>query len=381
MPKRPNNDGSIGRYKDGWRAQYTDPITHKQKSLYAKTQRDVTRKLQAKLDEIRRGAYVPADRLLTGAWLDEWFNTFYRPTVKPSTAATSHGNICRLKESFGTIPLQQLTAVHIQRFIRQLQEEGCSPTTIKRYMKVLSQALEQAIALRKLQENPVKAVRMPPMQRTEIRTLTTDEQHTLLEHLPDTTPAHALQFLLGTGMRVSELCGLCWKDLREDVLHVDRTYMIVKDLDNGGSYGCYGTPKTATGKRVIPLTDTLRGILSAQKEQQQQDCTKCGTAWQGPEPGSADCPIFASMVGTPLDRHNLARSFRKLLKDAGLPTRGVHTLRHTFATNWVRKSPDVVSLSRVIGHSDPAFTYKTYCHTDATAMNEGMEMMEQFLQA
>ena len=380
MPKRPNNDGSIGRYKDGWRAQYTDPITHKQKALYGKTQQEVRRKLQAKLDEIRRGAYVPADRLTTGAWLDEWFNTFYRPTVKPSTAATTHGNICRLKEAFGTVLLQQLTAVHIQRFIRQLQAEGRTPTTIKRYMKVLSQALEQAIALRKLQENPVKAVRMPPMQRTEVKTLTAAEQHTLLEHLPDTTPAHALQFLLGTGMRVSELCGLCWKDLREDGLHVDRTYTIVKDLDTGGSCGYYGTPKTETGKRVIPLTETLRGILAEQKEQQLQDRTKCGTAWQGPEPGSADCPIFASMVGTPLDRHNLARSFRRLLREADLPTRGVHTLRHTFATNWVRKSPDVVSLARVIGHSDPAFTYKTYCHTDAAAMNEGMVMMEQFLQ-
>ncbi len=380
MPKRPNNDGSIGRYKDGWRAQYTDPITHKQKALYGKTQQEVRRKLQAKLDDIRRGAYVPADRLTTGAWLDEWFNTFYRPTVKPSTAATTHGNIRRLKEAFGTVLLQQLTAVHIQRFIRQLQAEGRTPATIKRYMKVLSQALEQAIALRKLQENPVKAVRMPPMQRTEIRTLTADEQHTLLVHLPDTTPAHALQFLLGTGMRVSELCGLCWKDLREDGLHVDRTYTIVKVLDNGSSCGCYGTPKTETGKRVIPLTETLRSILAEQKEQQLQDRTKCGTAWQGPEPGSADCPIFASMVGTPLDRHNLARSFRRLLKEADLPTRGVHTLRHTFATNWVRKSPDVVSLARVIGHSDPAFTYKTYCHTDAAAMNEGMVMMEQFLQ-
>ena len=280
MPKRPNNDGSIGRYKDGWRAQYTDPITHKQKALYGKTQQEVRRKLQAKLDEIRRGAYVPVDRMLTGAWLDEWFNTFYRPTVKPSTAATTHGNICRLKEAFGTVLLQQLTAVHIQRFIRQLQAEGRTPATIKRYMKVLSQALEQAIALRKLQENPVKAVRMPQMQRTEIRTLTAAEQHALLEHLPDTTPAHALQFLLGTGMRVSELCGLCWKDLREDGLHVDRTYTIVKDLDNGGSCGCYGTPKTATGKRVIPLTETLRSILVAQKEQQRQDHTKCGTAWQ-----------------------------------------------------------------------------------------------------
>ena len=64
-----------------------------------------------------------------------------------------------------------------------------------------------------------------------------------------------------------------------------------------------------------------------------------------------------------------------------MPTRGVHTLRHTFATNWARNNPDVVSIARVIGHSDPAFTYKTYCHTDPATMHEGMAMMEQFLQA
>ena len=68
-----------------------------------------------------------------------------------------------------------------------------------------------------------------------------------------------------------------------------------------------------------------------------------------------------------------------MCKDAGIVGRGVHSLRHTFATNWIRKSPDVPSLSRILGHSDPAFTYKTYCHEDADSMTKGMEMMEEYL--
>lgn len=96
-------------------------------------------------------------------------------------------------------------------------------------------------------------------------------------------------------------------------------------------------------------------------------------------PFERDGYIFANAVGNPADRSNLGRAFRAMCKDAGIVGRGVHSLRHTFATNWIRKSPDVPSLSRILGHSDPAFTYKTYCHADADSMTKGMEMMEEYL--
>ena len=66
-----------------------------------------------------------------------------------------------------------------------------------------------------------------------------------------------------------------------------------------------------------------------------------------------------------------------MLNKAKLPTRGVHALRHTFATNWVQTNPDIVSLSRVLGHSDPAFTYKTYCHANQASMEQGMNGMTE----
>ena len=44
-----------------------------------------------------------------------------------------------------------------------------------------------------------------------------------------------------------------------------------------------------------------------------------------------------------------------------------------------RHSPDVPTLSRILGHADAAFTYKVYCHADQTSMKNGMEMMEIFI--
>ena len=380
MPKRPNNDGSIGRYKDGWRAQYTDPATKKQKALYAKTQAEAARKLRDKLAEIRRGAYVPADRMTTGAWLTQWFNTFYKPTVKASTAATTYTNLNKLIRALGDIPLQRLSTTDIQNFVLAQQRDGISPNTIKRYLKVLQQALKQAIAMRKLSENPLDAVQAPPSVPKEIDFLTTEEQYALLSILPDTTHGLAIRFLLGTGLRISELCGLQWHDVKPDGLHVERNYIVVKSLETGKYNGSYTPPKTATGKRVIPLNDTLQSILSTQKELQQQDHTRCGSAWSGPAPGRGLCPIFSSMLGTPMDRHNLDRSFNRYLQQARLTHRGIHALRHTFATNWVRSGAEITTLSRILGHTDAAFTYKTYCHTDPATMAQGMSNMEQFLQ-
>jgi integrase len=42
--------------------------------------------------------------------------------------------------------------------------------------------------------------------------------------------------------------------------------------------------------------------------------------------------VFPSAIGTPISGGNLNRSFKALLKGAGLPTVRFHDPRHTFAT-------------------------------------------------
>lgn len=377
MKKRPNHDGSIARWRDRWRGQYTDPVSHRQRSVYGKTMAECKAKLDQKLAEIRGGAYVAPDRITLGAWLDYWFATFYRPAVKPSTAATTKGNLRKIKDALGSIRLQKLVADDVQRFINDQLSQGLQVSTVKRYLKVLEQAMMQALDLGRISRSPMKGIRLPTMNRPSIQYLTREEQAAFLACVPSTTGGRALRLLLGTGLRVSELCGLEWRDVQADGLHVERTHVAYKDLEEDGYTSADMPPKTEAGRRVIPLTPPLRALLEEQRRQQLQERLRAGSAWQGDEAGKGSGYIFAGALGNPADRHNLNRLFRSVLNKAKLPTRGVHALRHTFATNWVQTNPDIVSLSRVLGHSDPAFTYKTYCHANQASMEQGMNGMTE----
>ena len=241
---------------------------------------------------------------------------------------------------------------------------------------MLKQALNKAVKRKKIRENPVYDCTLPQNVKAEIAFLTEEEQSALLPVLPETTHGRAIRFLLGTGMRVSELCGLKWSDYQSDGIHIDRINLTIQDWHDDGYVNIETVPKTDRGKRVVPLTKTLVTLLIRQRTAQIQECLKTGRKFDEKEGY-----IFANALGRPADRNNLARAFRSLCKKAGIEPRGIHALRHTFATNWVRHSPDVPTLSRILGHADAAFTYKVYCHADQTSMKNGMEMMENLISA
>ena len=50
----------------------------------------------------------------------------------------------------------------------------------------------------------------------------------------------------------------------------------------------------------------------------------------------------------------------RLPNRAGLPPIRLHDLRHTYATNALRAGTPVKIVSVRLGHTDPAFTLKTY---------------------
>jgi integrase len=113
------------------------------------------------------------------------------------------------------------------------------------------------------------------------------------------------------GPRQDELLGLRWEDvdLEHGTMQVRRT---LAGLKNGNPI--FGITKTAKGKRSVKLTQKALEALKRHYEVQLEKRRRLAGLWQ--EHGL----VFATQIGTSINRHNLvARSFKPLLDGVGLP--------------------------------------------------------------
>ena len=371
--KRGNNDGSIRQRKNGkWEGRYTAPDGN-QKSLYADTQAEVQRKIREILQQKDSDTYVEPSQMTVAQWLDIWFETYARPKQRNTTAATHQDSIrLHLKPALGKYLIQKLRIENVQQFINTQIAAGYAPATVHKQIEPLRAALIQAVKNQIIIRNPVSDISLPKKEQEEIKFLTFEEQRTLISHLPETSPGRGLHFILLTGLRASELCGLQWEDLQDNSIFIKRNAQRVRELDGNGKYILRLTPtKTKAGRRIIPLGEKAQTLLDTQKKAQLLERLRAGSAWTG-----EDSYIFTSAVGTPLDRNNLGRVLRASLDKAQLERRGIHALRHSFATNAVRSGMDTKTLSEIIGHTNVAFTIQLYVHSDMNTKRAAMEAME-----
>ena len=73
--------------------------------------------------------------------------------------------------------------------------------------------------------------------------------------------------------------------------------------------------------------------------------------------------MFATEIGTPLEPSNIdRRSFKPLLKKAGLLILRFHDLRHTCATVLLCEGVNPKFVQELLGHADIKLTLGTYSH-------------------
>lgn len=387
--KRGNNDGSIRQRKDGlWEGRITIGVnsngTQNRKSVYGSSQAEVQKKLRDILQKVEEGDYSEPSRMTVGAWLDNWCENYGAPHWREKTLEVHRDNIrLHLKPALGKIQLRKLRADHIQAYINTEQKAGTASATIRKRMEPLQGALKQATANRLIPYNPAEHINLPQNHSKEIVFLTVEEQKKLLAVLPDNTPGRAIRFVLFTGLRASELCGLRWCDVEADSFTIRQGAQYIRQADvkpgEAKQKLSIAPPKTKAGKRTIPLTEAAKAILEAQRQAQRQQRLKIGAAWQSGIPGEGNTPVFATELGTIYERHNLARALKTYLRAAGLQDRGLHALRHTFATNWVHSGADLRTLSEILGHTKVAFTMQQYVHSDMGAKLAGLKAVENFV--
>jgi integrase len=162
----------------------------------------------------------------------DYVDDTYKPTVLPGFASTTRscyeGTINKyLMPQFGDIPLREMTTLHLQRYFASLGTSALGGATILKIKEVLSSILGSAVRFDLLIKNPLLTVQIPRSKvvnhKRQKPHITPEEFQRLLAIVAE--PYATMVFVAAfTGLRVSELIGLKWEDVREESLTVDERY-------------------------------------------------------------------------------------------------------------------------------------------------------------
>ena len=364
--KRGQNEGSLRKRKDGkWEARVTVGILadgkQKRVSLYGKTRQEASQKMTELLNNLQKGLITNP----TEVTLSEWFDTYMLVYKKKKTKPTSYVNYSvkiknHINPAIGHIKLKALRQEHIQRFVNSMIDKELSPSTIEASYKLLHNALETAVDNGMIVRNVAQRVELPRIRKKEERVLTVEEQVAFVEQAKKEYMGELFIFDLCTGMRMGELLGLKWEDIdfEKRQLHVSRIIRKVIDPDQENSrwHLEFGTPKTPSSDRIIPLNETAIKILHDVKEKQKQNKDIAKAAYED------NHLVFCTKLGRPQEQNNMRRKFDSICKKVGITDLHPHSLRHTFTTRGAENGIDVRVMQRFLGHSTIRQTVDTYTH-------------------
>ena len=219
-----------------------------------RSRQEVARKLRVAIEAAREGALALSPRVTVAQFLQRWLED----SVKPSTSSRTH-EACSDKmrlyvlPSLGSLQLSKLTAPHLQRLYAQKLADSLSPTTVRFVHTVLHRALEQAKRWRLVDRNVAEEVDAPRPARLDAadRALTLEQLGRLFEAMRGHRFERFWTVLVTTGLRFGEAAALRWSDVDLD----KRELRVLRALVRAPEGFDFKPPKTARGRRVIPLPE------------------------------------------------------------------------------------------------------------------------------
>ena len=237
----------------------------------------------------------------------------------------------------------QVTADHIRSYLAELMKTAKRATVQRRLsaIKAFFRYRETTIG----EPSPARSIRSPKNMRGLPSILQQDEVRRLIEVAPGDSSAAAardraiFETLYSSGLRVSELVGLNWRDIDEELGMV----MIRSGKGNKD--------------RLVPLGEpALDALLKWQRAMP--------VAW---EPNG---PVIVNLRGGRLTTRSVEMILQRRIAEAGLSVNITpHGLRHSFATHMLNNGADLRSIQEMLGHASLATTQR-YTHVSVNHLKE-----------
>ena len=238
---------------------------------------------------------------------------------------------------------------HVRRYIAHLTQLRRTRTTIARKMASLRRYYLWRERTGRKGINPTVGIQVTGAATRLPEVLKPAELDALLDaevnagdwkSLRDTT---MFELLYGSGLRVSEVCGLNLTDIE-----MKAQALVVWGKGNK--------------QRRVPMSDpavvALKGWLVKRKEL----LADLGIS-------TSEAPVFLNGKGTRISARDVRRRMDARLARAGQSRSHPHALRHTFATHLLDGGADLRVVQELLGHSDVSTTQR-YTHVSKERLKQ-----------
>ena len=269
----------------------------------------------------------------------------------------------------GNKPVGDITPADIKKLLTKHMNAGYAFTTSKKAYSLLKMFFKQLYQEGAIPNNPMALIDMTKKDnylaaqnkeskpQCDLVVVFTDEELELIREeafkrfsngKPVYQQSAAYFLMLNTGLRAGELCGIINSniDLENRVIHLQRGVKEVHVRD---------------GLEYVAKLEVKVGKLKSKTSKRVGE----------------DKPLISDENGNFTNPRNMRNRFYRILDAIGLPHKGLHTFRHTFATRLINgvKQPDgsvkslsVKQVAELLGHTTSEITELYYVKRDSTRL-------------
>ena len=257
---------------------------------------------------------------ITRATTDAEVLSLWLQGKSPTTLTSYHCHVKQFLEFTGQ-PLSEITLDDLTLWVNRLKLTY-QPVTVQNKILTVKSLFSFAVKIGYLTVNVGSYLKAPKVKASlSERILTPQECHKIIEAASNERDCCLLSLMYGCGLRVSEVCGLTWGDLREGKATI---------FGKGG--------KT----RIVIVPESIWSQLMALPKTTEA--------------------VFVSYRGKPLERTYIHKMIKKCCQKAGVSEKASsHWLRHSHASHALERGCNLRLLRESLGHSKLETTEK-YLH-------------------
>jgi integrase len=281
----------------------------------------------------------------------------YASTMSPrASTLVNHRSFLEwhLKPYFGVKPITAVTTIEIQRFIAATRA-NLADSTIKSNLPTLRLVLDHGVKLGLLAANPMRSGERlwRPVAAEQVEAFTASELRSILKAAReiDLHFAVLIQVMAQGGLRPGEALALRRQDVGADgVVHIQ------------GSQGRLGRGPT-------------KNPHSVRKVSVLHPVTEDRAVWRPVDAGNATrividglsllialTPDAEARLWPTITQARLDRTWKRILKAAGVQYRKPHALRHSFASILLSRGANLLAVQKAGGWRSAQVLLTTYAH-------------------